>query len=292
VNALRELLAVVAPPGCVSCRAPTAAGERLCPSCARALPWLRRACPRCALPSHRGRACPASTAAFRRAWAPMAYEGVARDLVAALKFRAALQVADLMAAHMAANLPADLRRRPEPTQTPPPTTTPATASPPPAIVPPPLPRAAVSPPAAAASSSASASPPAAIVAAAAGSSPSTTASPAAVVPVIVPVPTVAARRRRRGFDPAGTLAAALARRLQRPLVACLERRDHAARQVGAGRRARRAPGRLAFAAHSPPPLVLLVDDVHTTGATLDAAARALAAEGAAVVAALSYARTL
>ena len=35
-----------------------------------------------------------------------------------------------------------------------------------------------------------------------------------------------------------------------------------------------------------------VDDVHTTGATLDAAARALAAPGTTVVAALTYARTL
>src|SRR4051812_49566205 len=110
---LAHVVALLAPPACVSCRARAGAGERLCPPCTRALPWLRRACPRCALPSHRGRACPASGAAFLRAWAPMAYEGVARDLVAALKFRAALGVANLMAAHMAANLPAELRG-PEP----------------------------------------------------------------------------------------------------------------------------------------------------------------------------------
>jgi predicted amidophosphoribosyltransferase len=243
---LAEILAVIAPPGCVSCHAPTAAGERLCPSCTRALPWLRRACPRCALPAHRDRGCPAAAAAFTRSWAPMAYEGVARDLVAALKFRAALPVADLMAAHMAANLPAALRG-------------PTGAAPPPP-------------------GSGDAVP---------WSSP---VSP--LLPAIVPVPTVTARRRRRGFDPAGILAEALARRLERPLVACLQRRDHARRQVGAGRRARREPGRLVFAAHDVPPLALLVDDVHTTGATLDAAARALAAEGATVVAALSYARTL
>jgi ComF family protein len=229
---LAHLLALLAPPACISCRAPVGAGERLCAPCTRALPWLRRACPRCGLPSHRGRACPASGAAFLRAWAPMAYEGVARDLVAALKFRAALGVANLMAAHMAANLPAELRG-PE------------------------------------------------------------IAAGGAALPAIVPVPTVAGRRRRRGFDPAGVLAAALARRLDRPLVACLDRRDRAARQVGTSRRARRAPGRLAFATGAPPPRrVLLVDDVHTTGATLDAAARALAAEGSIVLAALSYARTL
>jgi predicted amidophosphoribosyltransferase len=110
---------------------------------------------------------------------------------------------------------------------------------------------------------------------------------------VVPVPTVASRRRRRGFDPAGVLAAAFARRLDRPLVECLERRDHEGRQVGTGRVARRAPNRLAFAVRTPAPaLVLLVDDVHTTGTTLDAAARALAAEGTVVLAALSYARTL
>lgn len=225
VRLVHELLALLAPPGCVACRAAvTAAGERLCPACARALPWLRTGCPRCGLPTHGRRGCPAAGAAFPRAWAPVAYEGVARSVIGALKFRGALSVADLMAAQMAANLPADLR-----------------------------------------------------------------ASPA----VLVPAPALPARRRRRGFDPAGVLTAALARRLDRPLSDCLARRDHAGRQVGASRAARRAPGRLDVALRAPPPaLVLLVDDVHTTGATLDACARALTAGGATVVAAVTYARTL
>ena len=36
------------------------AGERLCADCTRALPWLRGGCPRCGLPPHRGRGCPAA----------------------------------------------------------------------------------------------------------------------------------------------------------------------------------------------------------------------------------------
>jgi predicted amidophosphoribosyltransferase len=110
---------------------------------------------------------------------------------------------------------------------------------------------------------------------------------------LVPVPALPSRRRRRGFDPAAALAGALGRRLERPVVHCLERRDHSGRQVGATRAARRAPGRLVVCVRTPaPPAALLVDDVHTTGATLDACARALAAGGTVVVAALSYARTL
>ena len=49
---------------------------------------------------------------------------------------------------------------------------------------------------------------------------------------------------------------------------------------------------MALEARAAPPVVLLVDDVHTTGATLDACARTLKAAGARRVAALTYARTL
>src|SRR4051794_7514266 len=100
---------LVAPPSCAACRVPTS-GELVCGACLRRLPWLRgHRCPRCALPRHRA-GCPAAAAAFDRAWAPLAYEDPARELVVALKFRGALPLAGLMAAHMAANLPLDLRR--------------------------------------------------------------------------------------------------------------------------------------------------------------------------------------
>ncbi len=220
-----ELIALIVPPACVACRAPLArASLRLCGDCTRALPWLpARLCARCGLPGHRGRGCPAAAAAFARAWSPLAYDGVARSLVAALKFRSALPVAGLMAAHVAANLPRDLR----------------------------APR------------------------------------------VLVPVPPQPARRRRRGFDPAAELCGALAPRLELPVCACLVRRDRASRQVGASRAVRRRGGRLAIELRAPPPpAALLIDDVHTTGATLDACARALRAGGCEEVIAITYARTL
>jgi predicted amidophosphoribosyltransferase len=110
---------------------------------------------------------------------------------------------------------------------------------------------------------------------------------------LVAVPPQPVRARRRGFDPAAALTAALAPRLGLPHRACLRRRDRAGRQVGSTRAQRRRGGRIAIELRAPPPaLALLVDDVHTTGATLDACARALLAGGCSEVVALTYTRAL
>lgn len=111
--------------------------------------------------------------------------------------------------------------------------------------------------------------------------------------VLVPVPLHPARRRSRGFDQALQLANALGGRRGLPVVACLRRRGAASRQVGGTRVQRRAPGRLEIeAVGCPPARAMLVDDVHTTGATLDACAVALRARGVERVDAITYARTL
>ncbi|MDP1850738.1 MAG: double zinc ribbon domain-containing protein [Solirubrobacteraceae bacterium] len=111
--------------------------------------------------------------------------------------------------------------------------------------------------------------------------------------VLVAVPPHPRRRRTRGFDPAELIAVALARRTGLPLHRALRRGRAASHQLGASREARRDAANLHFAARGPaPPRVALVDDVHTTGATLSACAAALRQAGSEHVAAVTWARTL
>jgi predicted amidophosphoribosyltransferase len=226
------LLDLIAPPRCLACRAPR--GDPLCGACRAAMPWLRDACPRCALPRPCA-PCPARRAAFAAAWAPAEHEGVARELVLALKLRGSRPAADAMAAMVATTLRAPARG--------------------------PTPE-----------------------------GPEGSSRPVLEEAVLVPVPAAPERRRARGFDPAALITARLARRTGRPVAACLSRPRGDARQVGR-RRGERREGPVIRLTSVAPPVALLVDDVHTTGATLDACARALRSSGAREVYAASFART-
>jgi len=234
---LDEIVALFAPARCLACGG---SGSALCPTCRAQLPWLRGPrCPRCALPAPCA-PCPSARAPFAAAWSPVAHAGPARALVAALKFRGALEAADLMAAQIAAGLPAGL----------------------------------------------------------VGKGPAWRAGEGRARArdegwAWVPVPSHPRRRRARGFDPADQLATALARRTGLPVRRCLRRGGAATPQLGASRAVRRRSGRVAIVARGRIPLqAALVDDVHTTGATLEAAARVLLAAGAGEVVAVTYARTL
>lgn len=103
--------------------------------------------------------------------------------------------------------------------------------------------------------------------------------------LVIGAPLHPARRRERGFDQAARLADALAGRLGAPcLPGALLRTRPTRTQALLPERERRTNLEGAFAAPEPARLrgrrVLVVDDVVTTGATLDAALEALAAAGA------------
>ena len=104
---------------------------------------------------------------------------------------------------------------------------------------------------------------------------------AGTVDAVVPMPLHPAKLRARGWNPSTLLAWPVARALGVPL------RDHWLRRVrptvvqaGLSRAQRVRNVRGAFAAKEVPPArVLLIDDVRTTSATLDEAARSLTARG-------------
>ena len=112
--------------------------------------------------------------------------------------------------------------------------------------------------------------------------------------VIVPVPSHPLMELRRGFSPAVELARPLARRLGLPVRNWLNRRlrsGTALKRLGArGRRELAGPSFRARAA-ARGKRILLVDDVMTSGATLEACALALASAGVLETRAVSWART-
>lgn len=110
---------------------------------------------------------------------------------------------------------------------------------------------------------------------------------------VVPVPADAGRRRRRGADHAAVLARATASRLGLPVAPILVRTGATASGPAQHRQGRRGRSEVPVpeVVGTVPASLILVDDVHTTGATLDAAARALRAAGARRIVALTAFRT-
>jgi ComF family protein len=113
--------------------------------------------------------------------------------------------------------------------------------------------------------------------------------------VLVPVPLGPRRLAARGFNQSLLIARELARRWGRPVAEPLARvrEEPAQRGASATARARQAAGAFAPGGRDPAPAhAVLVDDVHTTGATLADCARALRAGGARTVGAACFARVV
>lgn len=110
--------------------------------------------------------------------------------------------------------------------------------------------------------------------------------------ILVPVPASPEAVRRRGFDHAADITRSLGRMTGMPVARPLVARP-TGEQRALGRQERFENRRQAFGPRPGtlvPDRVVLVDDVFTTGATLDAAARVLRASGCADVRALAVAR--
>ena len=117
--------------------------------------------------------------------------------------------------------------------------------------------------------------------------------PAWGIDLVCAVPLHRSRERERGFDQAELLARSLARRAGLPSGRLLKRRRRGSTQsrTPLADRAANVAGAYAVArGKRVPKRVLLVDDVHTTGATLSECARVLKGAGAERVYALTLCR--
>jgi ComF family protein len=207
----------------------------ICPDCAATLARLPAArCRVCAIPLTGTLICPScyrDPPRYDALHAPFLHDGLARDLVHALKYRGQRHLAEPLAHAAAAALPAAVE--------------------------------------------------------------SESLSPA--YDLIAPVPLHASRRRERGFNQSELLARHLAETIGPPVLPELLERSRAteAQTQLRGAPARFANVRGAFAVRGDcrGARILLVDDVCTTGATLEACAAALKRAGATQVDALVVTRT-
>ena len=119
--------------------------------------------------------------------------------------------------------------------------------------------------------------------------------PSAVDTIVVHVPTATQRVRQRGYDQAQLIAREFARYRRLPCQALLRRQGHS-RQLGAGRQERRQQLEGAFYCPVPSKVsgrrILLIDDVLTTGATVEVAAKVLESAGAKEVSAALFAQKI
>jgi ComF family protein len=116
------------------------------------------------------------------------------------------------------------------------------------------------------------------------------------VDALVPVPLHRSRLRERGFNQSTVLATMVGDKLGIPVLSALERTRATAQQTGLSAAERRLNVEGAFAVSGATDLrgaqLLLIDDVVTTGAVLNACATTLRRGGAASVRAATLARQL
>lgn len=112
-------------------------------------------------------------------------------------------------------------------------------------------------------------------------------------PLFIPIPSSHAALKRRGYNPAAEFAKSLAKKFQAPLALnVLHRQDSQNQQKSLSRQARLVASAQSYycAYRLDYPHVILVDDIMTSGSTLDSAAKALFAAGVQRVEAIVIAR--